>query len=158
MRQRKLPILSSLVIFMSLLSCSKYDDPDHSNNLLTASINFSAGSSQIFTANGDSVALSCGLFGTSIIASGNDIRRISFLVSQGRDLNCVSNKGAFYQFACMIDIQNVIYYNVSNDSRNELTFTEFRDDYWKGYFTTTCYSETDSLHISGTFKGDPRLF
>jgi hypothetical protein len=157
MRQGKLNVLTFVMIITSLFSCAK-DDADHSNNFLTASINFSSGDSRTFTAKGDSVTLSCGLFGSSIIATGNDIRRVTFFVSQGRDMSCVSSKGAFYQFSCLIETHSVIYNNISNDSRNELTFTEFRDDYWEGYFTTTCYSETDSLFVTGTFKGDPRLF
>lgn len=141
-------------------SCSK-DKADQTNNLLSATIIPTTGSSFTFSSSGKEVVLGCGFFGSSIDATA-DSKRISLTVSQGTGPNCVSNEGAFYLFACSytpsVNTTNPVYSNVSNDSRNELTFTTFRDDFWEGHFTTTCYTETDSVHISGTFKGDPRLY
>ena len=76
---------------------------------------------------------------------------------------CVTTPGT-YNFNCeyRVDVSSVstpIYSNLLATNRGSITFTTINDHYMEGFFNAICRCAslgcgTDSVVVSGTFKGD----
>jgi hypothetical protein len=149
-----------LLLFLPILfcnACSKKDTgaPENTSEF-HALLVFSPDSSQRIDVTGNKARMGCSYGGTYVEGLREDDAYVSLQVFFD-DLSCITSAGTFTSRILCEYRPNLYVGNVyANDSTRtgNITFTTVNSKYLEGHFQTVCIiSATDSVIITGTFKG-----
>jgi hypothetical protein len=153
--------LALLFLLLSFCSaCSKKYEPDlpGKNNEFHALLVFFGDSSQRIDVTGIKAAMGCSV-GTTFVFGQREDDALIQLSLYFPVFRCLSSPGTFTtELHCQYRTNRYTGDIYVNDpaSPGSITFTTLTSEFMEGYFETVCYSSaTDSVIITGTFKGVP---
>lgn len=148
-----------LTVIVYLISCSKKDDLQKSNEVKATAI-YSSGNSINFYANGKNTMMSCGVFSEMILSANdqNGLASFHFNISGSGAGNCINRTGNYKLYGSYHSKstgQPIIAYDADWGRKvPNITFTVVNDDQMEGHFDGVFYNGNDSVIVNGTFKGD----
>jgi hypothetical protein len=152
---KKISIILSVIFFC--ISCSKKDDPGPpiNNSEFKALLVFSD-STQRIEVTGTSARMGCS-YGTTFVSGQREDDAYIELQLHFGELRCLMAPGTFTaELQCQYR-PNLYFGNIyGNDPARpgSITFTTVNAKFMEGHFETVCFiSTTDSIIITGTFKG-----
>jgi hypothetical protein len=157
---KRIKVFAILFIFSGLYTgFKKNNEVTPNNNEVKATVVTSTGTINI-NASGSKATMGCSpLGGGSFVNGSNDANTavyISYVYNTGT-ISCVSSPGT-YNFSCEyrknITDPNTSIYSNNGNNRGSITFTAINGSYMEGYFNAVCRLNTDSVIVTGTFKGD----
>ena len=159
MKKYLLSLISSLIIFCA---CKKDSSPTlpPNHNEVSATIILSNGSSNTFNASGPKARLGLfsGFSGPGYIDGTNAANAAVYInvypkISSTGTING-RNAGFWCQYRQNVTSNSTPIYENSGASSGSITFTSVSNQYLEGSFNAVCRNGTDSVIVSGTFKGD----
>lgn len=154
MKKQLLVFLFCGLLLNGSLSCSiEFVDPPPPNNEVKATITFSTGSVLHFNAKGFKARMGNYSLRTFIKGTEGGVIYISW---GDPYVNRIASPGTYpFYLRYLVSESSTDEYRHLSIEPGTITLRTSNDNYMEGYFSTVmCRSGSDSLTISGTFKGD----
>ena len=168
MKRGSWPNAILLLLLVSIfVTCKKEsDDPPPNNNEVKATILLPSGNTININATATKASMGCLISlggGYTHIDATNTANAAVYMSIYVPVTTCVTTPGT-YNFNCEYRVDftsgsTPIYSNLLATNRGSITFTTINDHYMEGTFNAICRCAspgcgTDSVAVSGTFKGD----
>ena len=151
------------ILVLLFFSCKKSHGPAiiQYNHEYKSTVVFNSGSLITINATGAKALMGCdGIFcsGTYVDGTNESNAAIYITCYSSTFCNCISSPGT-YSFTCeyrtnTASTNTPIYENRLAGNPGSITFTAIDDHYMEGHFNAVCRYNTDSVTVSGTFKGN----
>lgn len=162
----KLICFSAVLILSLLIACKKTPSLPANNNQINATVTLPSGTTVVISASNTKAGMGCGFFGGTHIDATDASGAAVYMTSYATGFGCQTAPGT-YPFTCSYrtnaTVTNTPIYDntlASPASRGSITFTTLNANSYEGSFNAYCRcasmgcSSTDSVYVSGTFKGD----
>ena len=160
LRLKRGAFLQSTVIFILLVltfSCNKKNSAPTNNNEVKASAILLSGATVIINAKERKATMGCNPLGGGTYVVGTDESNALVGISVLACVKTLGNHSGFYicQYTPNSTLPTSPNYSASGPNAGSITFTSLNEKYMEGFFSVVCYrTATDSVIVSGTFKGD----